>query len=781
MLLPLTKKGWVKFASLPLLLSLCALPISAQETICDPGDTEVRNLDFMGNSSFSDSELAMSIVTTPSSSLYRIFRVLGTRRCADRFHLPFDQARLTAFYRDRGFPGVRVSLDTTRVGANAINVRFDIDEGEPIVIESFTLRGLQGVSDSAAIAASITARQGERFDEFVLDRDLATVRSALRNIGYPRGDAAASYSVDTLRRAATVAIEVLPRSLTRISNIIVRIERDSANMNEPPAISEETVRRLLGFKSGDLVSARKLLDGQRNLFQTDAYRNVQIRPAPDSLQPRGDSLMVIQATLVEGTMHELRPGAGWGTLDCFRAQATYTDRSFFGAARQLQVTGRVSKIGIGHPLDGAEYLCRKEARDDIYSDKLNFRVGVSLRQPGILGLGPHDAPTLSIYSEQRSEYLAYFRSVPFGASASISRDLSPRARLALPLTFSYVLEYGSTQAQPAIYCALFNLCGEEERERIRQRQRLAVASVGIIRDSRDFVLDPSTGSASQLEWRHASRTIFSDASLQFNSFMADYRRYWSLGGGVVLSARLRGGLVLGQQLRLQIRQDDGDLEEVAVSGYVPPAERMYAGGPSSVRGFRFNELGPEVYIVSRYDTIPAPEGGDTVYFRAPNEVRPDRSVPTGGNTMVIGNLEARVPSPFLSDIVSYAIFVDAGEVWNRGRTAGTAEARFDGIKITPGLGLRVSSPVGPIRVDVGYNGYSRRPGAAYFDAPVGAGGVAPLYCVSPENTVKVVPATEVGRPATQITGSGVCGSTFLPEGRRGLRRLTFNFSIGQAF
>jgi outer membrane protein insertion porin family/translocation and assembly module TamA len=565
-----------------------------------------------------------------------------------------------------------------------------------------------------------------------------------------------------------------------VGDILIRIEQDSSKAGEPPAISEATVRRLLGFKEGDLVSARKLLEAQRNLFQTDAYRTVQIRPAADSVQPAGDSLMVIQAFLVEGAIHDLRVGVGWGTLDCFRTQATYTDRSFLGDARLLQVTGRVSKIGIGHPLDGAENLCRKEARDDLYSDTLSYRAAITLRQPGFLGLGARNAPSLTVYSEQRSEYLAYFRTVPLGLSASISRDFTPNARLALPATFTYTLEYGGTQAQPAIYCALFNLCGEEERDRVGRRERLAVASLSVVRDGRDYVLDPTRGFAAQVEWRHASRAILSEASLQFNTVIGDYRRYWSLGSDIVLSARLRAGAVLGQQLRLQIAKESGGVQEVAVRGYIPPAERLYSGGPSTVRGFRFNELGPEVYIVNAYDTVASGLGGDTVYFRARDAARVERSVPTGGNSMVVGNVELRVPSLFFRDLLTFAFFVDAGEVWNRGSSVGAAQARFDGIKITPGMGVRVFSPVGPIRVDVGYNPYDRGASVAYFDAPVGEGGVAPLYCVSPGNTLKVVPGG-AGRPFAQLSGSGTCGSSFLPEGRAGLRRLTFNFSIGQAF
>jgi outer membrane protein insertion porin family/translocation and assembly module TamA len=404
---------------------------------------------------------------------------------------------------------------------------------------------------------------------------------------------------------------------------------------------------------------------------------------------------------------------------------------------------------------------------DLYSDTLNYRLSATVRQPGLFGLGPRNIPSLTGYSEQRSEYHAYFRSVPVGGVASITRDLGP----GLSLGFAYQLEYGRTEAQPAIYCALFNLCGAAERERVREEQPLAVASLTFARDHSPSAL--ADGSSVRIDLRHASKTILSDPTLQFNTLLGDARRYWRVGSGVEIAARFYGGAVVGNRISFR-----GGPENLVrnVSQYVPPQERLYAGGPNSVRGFRFNELGPQVYVVEKFDTVTV--GLDT-YYRADSNVvdRNWRAVPTGGNTLMVANLEARLPSPFLRDLISYAVFVDAGRVWNRDRSS-TVAGGFRQVRVTPGAGFRVASPVGAIRVDVGYNPYDRTPGVAYNAFRGSDDGVeAPLYCVSPDNTRPIT----AGDPPTQ-SEVGPCSPTFVPsQPTSWLKRLTFNFSIGPAF
>lgn len=765
--------GALRFACF--LLLAAARPVIAQEIDCDPGDTEVRRLTFAGNRTFSDSRLAAQIATTPSGTLYRYARFIGTRHCLDPVHLPLDSIRLLRFYQDRGFYDAAVDLDTTKVGDHAIAVHFRISEGQPMRIDTLTVSGLEGLPDSARIRRGLPIARGQRFDKAALGTALSYITTSLRNSGYPDADVFRGYDTYYDQHVASVQLTVVPGVRARVGGIRILVNGDTTGSTQ--RIHDPVIRRLLGFDTGDLYSAQKLVDARRYLFQTGAYRHVEIGLAGDSVRPAGDSLVTVQILLHEGPMRDIRVGLGWGTLDCIRAQGTATNRNFLGGARQLELNTRLSKIGIGYPLDGAKGLCTQTVRDDFYSDTLNYRVSATLRQPGLFGLGPRNIPSLTGYSEQRSEYRAYFRSVPIGGVAALTRDLGP----GLSVGLAYQLEYGRTEAQPAIYCALFNLCGAAERARVREKQPLAVASIGFARDRTPS--GQSGGSSIRLDLRHASKTILSDPTLQFNTLIGDARRYWNVGSGVEIAARFYGGAVVGNRISLG-GGPDGLVRNV--SDYVPPQERLYAGGPNSVRGFRFNELGPVVYVVDRFREDTATNG--EIYYHADSTVvKGDwRAVPTGGNTLMVANLEARLPSPFLSDLLRYAVFVDAGRVWNRDRTS-TVAGGFRELRITPGGGIRIASPVGPIRVDVGYNPYERPAGVAY-NAFRGAdeNKVAPLYCVSPDNTRPVVPGDQPGDPKKQreiVDGQArPCSPTFVPsQPTSWLKRLTFNFSIGPAF
>jgi len=141
---------------------------------------------------------------------------------------------------------------------------------------------------------------------------------------------------------------------------------------------------------------------------------------------------------------------------------------------------------------------------------------------------------------------------------------------------------------------------------------------------------------------------------------------------------------------------------------------------------------------------------------------------------VVANLEARIRSPIYPELIQWTAFADLGQVWNRG-TPGSTLA-FKSFVLTPGVGVRVSTLIGFIRMDVAHNPYQRPSGAAYFDAPLSQGGA--LFCVSPGNTLRVT-ANGNGQ-LSQAAGS--CPAAFQPSRESSFfRQLTLNFSIGQAF
>ena len=72
--------------------------------------------------------------------------------------------------------------------------------------------------------------------------------------------------------------------------------------------------------------------------------------------------------------------------------------------------------------------------------------------------------------------------------------------------------------------------------------------------------------------------------------------------------------------------------------------------------------------------------------------------PAGGEVLLEGNVELRFPMPFWGGKLRGAAFLDAGQVW-----ATPSDVALREIAATPGVGLRYYSPVGPIRIDAGFN------------------------------------------------------------------------------
>jgi len=755
-------------------LSLAApTAVSAQDIACDRGDLEVVGVDFVGNHAFTDAQLAIGLVTTPSSWARRVIRI-GTRRCLDTLEVKRDPIRLLYLYNQRGFTGTRVSTRIDTVRTRTVKVIFGIQEGDPIIVKELTITGLDSVPRSDRIIADLPIKIGERFDKIAMEASRDSILRRLRNNGYPAADLFRSYESDSANRVAALKLDVAPGPRARIGAVNITVTpREGADEQ----ISKSQVRSTLGFEPGDLYRERELEGAKRALYVSDAYRHVEVIPDTASLAPSGDSTIDVNVTLAETFMRSLRPSFGWATLDCFRTQIDYSDAGFLGGLRRLDVSARASKIGVGYPTEASGMLgdiCSR-AREDVYSDTLNYYVGATLHQTSLFGL--RMLPSLTLYSELRSEYKVYQRYTPVGAILSLNQQLPRR----IGATYAYQLEYGRTNAEPAIFCGVIGICDVNEQNFLKRSQRLATVSATLARDRRNNAFYPTGGSTIALELRTASQLIGSDPDLEFNKVVADASWYWALPRSSVLVARLRGGLVFGREVTLG----------TDTTVFIPQQERLYAGGANTVRGYKQNELGPVVYLPDTVKICTAPTGQcvypteaspDTVYFSS-DRTGKFRTLPVGGNSVLVANLELRMPSPYISDKLQFAFFADAGQVWTRGGAG--IEQSFSSLRITPGIGVRLASPVGPIRLDVGFNPYDRQSGAAYFDAPEQAG-EAPLYCISPGNGLPVTgwhapPYGPNERPAQQAP-TKECLTSYQPaKGSSFLKRLSFQASIGQAF
>ena len=169
--------------------------------------------------------------------------------------------------------------------------------------------------------------------------------------------------------------------------------------------------------------------------------------------------------------------------------------------------------------------------------------------------------------------------------------------------------------------------------------------VSVARDSRDSLLDPTTGSrvaVSVTPW--ASLTGSSSGFLIGDIAASTY--FAPFGDNLILAVRGRLGAIIA-----------GGLTEI------PANKRFYTGGGGSVRGFELRRIGP------------LDSAGD----------------PIGGQSLAEGGMELRIK---LTDTIGIVPFVDAGQVFDASLPDFSREIRWAG-----GLGIRYYTPIGPLRFD----------------------------------------------------------------------------------
>lgn len=177
------------------------------------------------------------------------------------------------------------------------------------------------------------------------------------------------------------------------------------------------------------------------------------------------------------------------------------------------------------------------------------------------------------------------------------------------------------------------------------------ASRGLPRGGNGFVIQPFLELSG----------LFNEATFSFQKASVDIKGFKKLNKDLVLASRVNMGSIY------YAKQDS-----------LPADIRFYNGGSSEVRGWGRQELGPKEAV---FDTT----GSFTGYL------------PTGGKATFSFNVELRQNINRFIKGLSLAAFLDGGQVWS---SIKNTQARP--IQYGVGGGVRYKSPIGPIRVDIGY-------------------------------------------------------------------------------
>ena len=681
----------------------------------------MRSVTFRGNDAIDDYTLAISIATSQSPWLvhYWGFRSLGlgTPRTFDELEFRRDVLRIQLLYRQHGYYEARVDT-VVRRGPDHVHVTFRIEEGLPIVVDTITIMRGDTAIRPRRLMARLPLKEDQPLNRFLFDASADTILFASRERGFPFASVFRGYAVDRQARLAAVSFEVETGPAARIGAIVV----DSAQGVRP-----SLVRRFLSFKVGDPYRQSALFTSQRTLYRTDMFRYVSVGVAPDSVVNGVDSLVRVRVTVTEAPRGRVRAGLGYGTVDCFRTQASATLANFLGGGRRLDLSGKLSKLGVGAPLrsDVGSSLC-PALQNDAFSDTLNYATSLTVTQPALFTRTT--TGSLTGFAERRSEYRAY-ENVRIGAAASFAfgAGLPPGAVL------TYRIASSRTIADAATFCVSFDRCDVAVVNVLSSSKRLASLGVSLTDIHTNSPIDPTAGHALTADALTAARALNSE--LVFSKLVGDAALYRPLTRRWVLVLRLRAGAI------------GTGVSTVADSAirFVPPEERFYLGGPSTVRGYGRNAMGPVVYVAGDPSRITQDSAGSVTACDG------CRISPLGASAMTLANAELRLPSPVWPSRLRLAAFVDAGQLWQQTDDRGLVPT---GLRVTPGMGVRFATPLGPMRFDVGYNGREGQCGPVYLVSGSGA-----------SRTLQRVGSDEFCPPA--------------PDRFR--NRLRYHFSVGQAF
>ena len=742
---------------------LLALPVAAV------GQTSVRDtlpivssVRIEGNQAFPDDEIQRAIATRGSgcrSVLLTPFCWIGVRAFVrtqrfDPRELRTDLARIKVFYYRRGYRAARV--DTTLVRDNdRVRIAFTVVEGEPVVIRSFKIEGLDSIRSMGSVLSSLPTRAGRPFSDVDLTATRERIERGLRNRGYAEAVGLVDAEIPSSdSMGAIVTLTAMPGPRASIGEI------DIAGTSK---LDPEDVKRLLTFRSGDPYNESEIVRSQRSLYSMALFNYVDIARGPLS----EDSIIDVRVQVNEAAVRGVQFGFGLSTTECLQLEAGWAHRNFFGGTRKLELSGVLSNLGTSglaqrFPCSQAGVALEEDAVVRGPFNKVNWRLRADFSQPWFLGT--ENWLNLGIFSERQSLPGIYAR-VSNGGDVRLSREIDPGS--ALIGTYRAGRDSLVTGSADFLFCANFGVCRPDDITTLSKPRWLTWMNVTFARSRTDAVLNPTRGYRLTVEAEHGSRLTGSEwAYYRAQSELSWYQR---LGRRNVLALRLRGGLVRPIGAGIEGPRGSDFSREDPVTH---PLKRQYAGGAFTVRGYGQNLLGPKVLLVEADSALlpacfPQVISEDNTWICDPNSGNLSSADlfprPVGGENSVVANVELRVP--FSPQRWSGVVFIDVGQVWTKGSQFETTKQ----LAWSPGFGIRYHSPVGPLRLDIGYN----------------TGGRERLPVVT-EVSVTGEDQNDSERRIVQLGDQGrAIPFEYDPFERSGLRgflnRLQLHFSIGQAF
>ena len=642
----------------------------------------LAGVDFTGNKYFSDSLLAGRLqIQTASFAFSGRFSQRLVRSDADS---------IRDLYVSNGFRDAKVDPqinDNYRHKKGNLFVTFHITEGVQTRVASLQIEGNRAIP-TASLMSVIGSTAGQPYSA----QDVASDRNNILALYFNQGFTDASFQEEVLPVPAASQIEGASSHETKKGADATTTDKAAASdrvrliyhISEGRQIRVSNVL-LTGFEHtkpgiiqkqvqihpGEPLRERDVAETQRRLYNLGVFTRVQIAPQnPDGADP--NKVIVVDAT--EGQRYTVGYGFGFEVQRIGKScgSTTTSNNNVITVcdpnATQIEASPRgIFEISRANMFGRAQTLSLKLRASTLeYRSALSYTAGNFLSNNSL-------STELTAFAEKTQD-VTTFTSTRYEGAAQLIETLTPSSSL--------LYRYFYRRVEASNLNATIN---PEEIPLLSQPTLVSGIGLTYARDRRDNPGDPRRGTFNTADVSVASTKLGSSASF-FRGFLQN-SSYTPFGRQFVFARSVRFGIeeplantVEGNR-PFDIAQCT-NTQPIVQEQVIPLPERFFAGGGTSLRGFALNQAGPR---------------------------DPCTGFPVGGLALLAFNQELRFPMklPFIGNRLGGTLFYDGGNVYSdfnhinfNWKPDSTTELNY--FSHTVGFGLRYGTPIGPVRVDFGY-------------------------------------------------------------------------------
>jgi outer membrane protein insertion porin family len=553
---------------------------------------------------------------------------------------------IEALYHDAGYEEVKVTSQVVDHEPK-VDVRFNIEEGRQTVVSDITVTGNKSIPENELSGSKpFRLRSGAAFSPGKLASDRNQITVTYLDRGYPRVDVKAQierHKEDPHRIDVTYVIT--EHQMVRISNTLYEGQSHTRL---------SLLRKTAGIKPEQPLNQAQLLHSETELYNLGIFDWATVEPKKPVTDQTEEQAMV---KVHEAKRTEITYGFGFevtrrggntpgGTVAVPGLPTISVGNNQVAPSQGTYASPRGSIELIRHNMRGLA----ETASVSLLASRLEQRALASYADPHFRGINWDSLTSVSF--ERTTEnplFAAQLSDGSFQLERVISRKTNTRAQLRYDFNYTSLSQLLVPQ-----------LVLSRDRD-----VRLSTVSAALIRDTRDQPLDAHKGSFATLNLG-ITPTAFG-SSADFTRFFGQYATYKQVHG-VVFAESARLGLAKGFS-----------------SSFVPTSQLFFAGGGTTLRGFPIDQAGPQ-RIVPFCNVLTGNSGCVNI------------TVPVGGRQLFILNSEVRFPLKIMKALGG-VVFYDGGNVYS----AINLNQFVNNYTNTIGIGLRYSTPVGPIRIDFGHN------------------------------------------------------------------------------